>query len=390
VSLREAFVVAWRGLAANKLRSFLTALGVIIGVAAVIALVAVGQGASAQVTAQVRGLGANLIIVTPERNKGTVLTLRNVQDVPTRVPEVTAAMPVVQGAVTARWRDQSWQTTLQGVTDAFPQLRGMNVLLGRFLSGDDVTQRRRVAVLGTTVLQELHVSGNPVGQVITVNGIPFTVVGVLAPAGGNSGGQNQDDAVFAPVTAAQRLLGTTSLSAVYYQARDEGVAPLAAGHLQAVFDHKFGRDQSVRVLSQDQILSALQATTAVFTLMLGAIAGIALLVGGIGIMNIMLVSVAERTREIGIRKAVGAKRRHILFQFLLEATVLSVAGGLAGIGLGAAAARLLARFSQWHASVSAAAVAVAFGFALLVGLGFGVWPAVKAAALDPVEALRRE
>src|SRR5579875_2279501 len=234
MSLVEGFRLAWRGVMGNKMRSFLTALGVIIGVAAVIALVSVGQGANSQVTAQVQGLGTNLLQVIPFRFNGAVFTLQNTADIQSRVPEVTNVMPVLQGNVTARWSDQTWQTQLQGVTEVYPQVKNAKLQSGSFFTAADVQNRSKVAIIGQTTAQELKMFGNPVGQTITLNGQPFTVIGELAPIGGAAGGQNQDDTVIVPVTAAERVLGTTSLSYLAMQAVSAEEAPLATAHLQAI------------------------------------------------------------------------------------------------------------------------------------------------------------
>jgi putative ABC transport system permease protein len=390
VNVAEAFRLAWGGILANKLRSFLTALGVIIGVGAVITLVAVGQGTSQQITQRLSALGSNLIIVFGAPNKGARLTAADGPEVQSRVPYITASMPVVSGSVTAIWTDQNYSTTLNGVTPNYPQLRNAQVAEGSFFTSADVANRSLVAVLGPTVVQQLNMVGDPVGQTVAINGYPTRVVGVLASRGGSTGGQNQDDIVLMPYTSAQRILGTAYVNQLYFQVDNGNDAALASAWMQAIFDHQFGRSQSVNVLSQDQLLSTVQQTTATFTLLLAAVAGVSLLVGGIGIMNIMLVSVIERTREIGIRKAVGARRWHLLAQFLFESATLSCLGGVIGIAAGVLGARAIARAGSFPASVSTGSVALAFGFAAAVGIVFGLWPAMQASRLDPIVALRHE
>ncbi len=386
----EAMGLAWQGIVSNKLRSFLTALGVIIGVAAVIALVSVGQGTTQSITARLSSLGSNLIIVSPAPNMGVRLTVAEASDAQSRIPYLTAALPLLGGSVTAGWEDQSYATTLNGVTANYPAVRDATLAEGQFFTNADVTNRSLVSVLGPTVVQELGITGDPVGQTVAINGYPTTVVGVLTSVGGTSAGTNQDDIVLMPVSSAQRILGTAYVSAIYFQVDTAQHAAVAAGWLQAIFDHTFGRSQSVTVLSQNQLLATVQQATATLTLLLGAIAGVSLLVGGIGIMNIMLVSVIERTREIGIRKAVGARRWQILAQFVFESVALSGMGGIVGIALGVLGARGIATAGTIPATVSLTAVVVAFLFAAAVGVGFGLWPALQASRLDPIVALRHE
>ncbi|NPV69756.1 MAG: FtsX-like permease family protein [Firmicutes bacterium] len=370
-------------------------LGVIIGVGAVIALVSIGQGATARVSKDIASLGSNLIFITPMRNAR--LTVEDAEDLPKRVPTISAAVPSISVAGTVKWRSSHTDTTIEGVTPSFLEVRDFSVERGRFISDEDVSGRRRVAVLGRTVVNRLFgdaglVSIDPVGQTVTVSGQVFTVAGILAPKGASMG-RDYDDTIVVPVTAAQRLAGNAWVNVVYARARSTDVARLATSHITELYRRKFppidGRDQVI-VTSQDQVLSTIDQMTRTLTLMLGLIAGVSLIVGGIGIMNIMLVSVTERTREIGIRKALGATRRDILLQFLVESIVLSCLGGLFGIILGMSGSFAIARFAQWTTVVSPSAIATAFLFASLVGLFFGVYPAARAANLHPIEALRYE
>lgn len=386
---RESVRVAWRGLSGNKLRAALTMLGIIIGVASVVALVAVGQGATRQVSSQIERLGSNLIVVTPVSSRGGRLSLEDAEELVARVPTITAAVPSVGFTATAKWQTFTHETTVEGVTGDLPAVRNYRVEGGRFLGPPDVAARRKVAVLGQKVVGELFAGTSPLGREVMVSGEPFTVVGILE-AKGASMGRDQDDVIFIPVTVAQRMAGTNQVGLIYVKAAGPDEAPLAVGHLEAIFRSKFRREDAVQVTSQDQLLSTVSDTSRTFTIMLGAIAGISLLVGGVGIMNIMLVSVAERTREIGVRKALGARNRDILAQFLIEAVLLSVLGGVAGILAGMGGARFISRAGGWATEVSLPAVLVAFLFSAGVGLFFGVYPAHRAAVLDPIQALRHE
>jgi putative ABC transport system permease protein len=389
VRLIEGFRLAWKAIYSNKVRSFLTALGIIIGVAAVIALVSVGQGASAQVTAQIEGLGSNLIVVTAGRMAGGRLYASDAAELVERVPSILRAVPSISSSCKVKWRNVSEDSVLEGTTQDYPEVRGRAVASGRFLTAEDVAQRQKVAVLGQTVVESLFDGRSPIGETITVSGHPFTVVGTLERKG-SSMGQDQDDLVLVPVSVAQRMLGRNEVGSIFVQARSPAESAIATQHITAIYLKKFGREDAIRATSQEQLLSTIGSMSQTLTLMLGAIAGISLVVGGIGIMNIMLVSVSERTREIGVRKAVGAKGRDILTQFLIEAVVLSLAGGVIGILLGAGASRTLSRLAGWPSRVSASAVAIAFLSAAGTGLFFGVYPAARASQLDPIEALRRE
>ncbi|MHB9144405.1 MAG: ABC transporter permease [Symbiobacteriia bacterium] len=389
----ESVKMAWNGLAGNKMRSLLTMLGVIIGVGAVIALVSVGEGTKRQVTDQIQSLGSNLIMVTPRGNTAARLTVEDAAELEKRVPSVAHVIPDISRSTTVKWQDQTYDTTVEGTTDAYPDVRQSPLMEGRFLTSDDVDNRRKVAVVGYQLVTDLFGGRQPIGQTVSINGEPYTVVGVMAQKGQGQG-SNMDDRVFIPITSALRLLGTNRVTMYYAQAKSSDQAQAAVDHITAIYQAKYptrnpGKDDMVQVISQDQILSTVGNVTQILTLMLGGIAGVSLLVGGIGIMNIMLVSVTERTREIGIRKALGAKRRDILSQFLVESIILSVAGGIIGIGLGSGGAFLI-NLSQLKTHISLSSVLLAFFFAAAVGLFFGVYPAAKAANLDPIEALRYE
>jgi len=387
MSILETTKMALMALKGNLLRSLLTALGIIIGVGAVIALIAVGQGASKEVSDRISNMGSNLITVMPTR--GIELTVEDAQELLERVPSVSKSIPSITRSITAKWGNTSYNTSLEGATLDYLDVRNVSLASGRFISENDVKGRSRVAIIGQTVLEELFEGYNALEQKISLNGQSFTVIGVLDEKG-SSMGTNSDDKILIPVTTAQRLLGTNEVSAIYLQANNSEVAELAVAHITSVFLQKHNRENTVRVSSQDELLETINETSQTFAIMLGAIAGISLLVGGIGIMNIMLVSVTERTREIGIRKALGAKKRAILAQFIAESVLLSVAGGLLGIAVGIMLAEMIAAFGSMATVLSPFSIIISFIFALAIGLFFGVFPAYKAANLDPIVALRHE
>lgn len=387
MSLFEAISLAWTGIWTNKGRAALTMLGVIIGVSAVIILVGVGQGASANVTSQITALGSNLIMVTPMRN--TKLTADLAAELPSRVPTIKSAVPSVSRSMTVKAGTESSSITVEGVTPGYTVVRNFNVAYGRFISDDDVDAMSRVAVVGQQVIEDLFGGRNPINQEININGQKYTVIGVMEEKGSTMG-SNMDDMVFIPLTTAQRLFSTDRVSVLYIQVNSADDAKLAVAHLTAVFNAMFGRERSVMVSSQDQLISTISTMTATLSLMLGAIAGISLVVGGIGIMNIMLVSVTERTREIGIRKAIGAGRTDIMSQFLVEAILLSVNGGALGVLFGVLGTRLVSRFLGYTAVISMVSISISFLFSAAIGVVFGIYPAIKAAKMIPVEALRYE
>lgn len=403
MSILECVKIAIGSLSANKLRTFLTMLGVIIGVAAVIAMVSLGEGAQKQVTDRISTLGADLLTVRAGRSPGggrgaagafgsaNVLTYEIAQEILTETqyvkavaPEVTANTTVSHGTVTIR-------SMVVGTTPEYMAVRNVEVESGRFIEPGDLERGAQVAVLGSTVASELFGEGvNPVGQRIRIRGKTFQVVGMLAYKGG-SGMSNMDDTVYVPLTSAQkRITGTDYVSAIYVQALSQADTDKAKEEVTALLTDKIGDPDLFYVSSMADVLSTAQETAKTFTLLLAGIAAVSLLVGGIGIMNIMLVSVVERTREIGVRMAVGANRKDILMQFVVEALVLSVSGGLVGIGVGIAASRVLAAMGGWPTLISESAILMAVSFSVAVGLVFGVWPASKAASLDPIEALRYE
>jgi len=391
MSLLESLGLALDGLRANKLRSFLTMLGVIIGVGAVVALVSIGTGAQREVTSQVQALGSNLIMVLPDGPRGRDLRIEDADDLVGRVEGVAAAIPSLTGSAAVRWMQRAEDFGVVGTTEDMPAVQSHPVARGRFLSDDDVILRRHVAVLGSQAAERLFGPRDPLGAEVHIAGRSFTVIGVMASKGqGGIIASNPDEQVFIPVTTAQRLFGTTRVGIIYVSVADGADPTLTTNHIRRIFEVRFGDPEAVEVFSQQQILTAVGNVTGILTILLGSIAGISLLVGGIGIMNIMLVSVTERTREIGLRKAVGAKRRDVLAQFLVESVIISVTGGVIGILLGVLGSGAISRLGRIPSVVSLSWVLVAFGFAAAVGVFFGIYPAVKAARLDPIEALRHD
>ncbi len=385
----ESMRMAWRSLMMGKLRAFLTMLGIIIGVGAVIALISIGQAATGSVTSQIQSLGSNLITVTPMRSSGAVLYYpQDVTWLKQVVPQISADAPLMTGQVTSAFGSQTYSTSLMGTTPQSLKIQGRTLASGRYIIASDVTYRRDVAVIGQTVEQQLFGVRSGMGQTIYVNGTPLTVIGVLKTAGG-AFGANQDDVILTPITTAEEVLGTNQITSLIAEARSSSVAPLAVAQIEAVMNTRFDNQNAAMVVSQDQILSTLSTITGTLTMMLGGIAGISLLVGGIGIMNIMLVTVAERTREIGLRKAIGARRGAILTQFLVESGILSLFGGAIGALLGSLGAKIMATALGWSGGVASSSIILALGFSLVVGIVFGMWPAMRASRLDPIEALRQ-
>jgi putative ABC transport system permease protein len=402
---RETLRIAWSGLLANKLRSGLTILGMTIGVASVIVLIAVGNGSSKAVQARIQSLGTNVLLVTPQGGRagpgGTSATSISLtkQDAealqePGLAPDVKSASPVV-GATSVKLVNGSTSyqpSTFIGTTPSYLTAHTYTVQEGSSLTSADVSQTKRVVVIGQTVQQELFAGQSAVGQTIRVNGSSFEVVGVLASKGSN-GAANQDDVVMAPITTVQdTLTGFGSLSSITVEAKSESSLNAAEAEVTQIIDerHKITNtaEAGFRVINQGSLLSTSSSTSNVFTTLLGEVAAISLLVGGIGVMNIMLVSVTERTREIGIRKAIGARRADILTQFLTEAVLVSLIGGLAGVSLGVIGSQF--EIAGVKPIVAPYSIFLAFGAAALSGLFFGTYPAARAAALRPIEALRFE
>ncbi|MET8349823.1 MULTISPECIES: ABC transporter permease [unclassified Micromonospora] len=390
----EAWRVALDALRANRLRSALTMLGVIIGVASVVLLVAIGTGTKQKVEQQVEGLGSNLLLVVPGRIEvGTApvvspLTLKDVDAVTRVVGDPDRVAVTIASGATARAGARSDFTTVQGVLETTPEVFTRSLARGRYLTGTDVDTSRRVAVLGDSVARALFPDRDPLGQQVTLAGVRFRVIGVFAPLG-QSLGVDRDDEVHVPVTAAQRLWGTQRVDGIAVKAPDRERIDELGERIVAELSHRHP-DTEFSAVTQQQILGVLGDILGVLTGVLAAIAGISLLVGGVGVSNIMLVSVRERTREIGLRKAVGARPRDIGVQFLLEAVLLTTIGGLTGMALGVGTALLVDALSPIPAAITWWSLALAFGVSAAVGIVFGVVPAQRAGRLDPVVALRAE
>jgi putative ABC transport system permease protein len=415
MNIFEALRMAFAGLLANRLRSALTMLGILIGVSAVILLVAIGNGASVQINRQIQSLGANVIYVYPANGKSSsgisqgfgttqTLTMGDVDALNSRQqdPDVVAAIPIAQSGGQITYANQNYFAPTTGTTTAFPQVRDYQIAEGSFFTDDDVLSQHRVVVIGQTVVDNLFAGTDPVGQTIKINRQSFRVIGVFAPKG-STGFGSQDNVVVAPITAVWAYLSGNrgkTVNQIVASASSPGTVTRAETEITTILlqRHQISDPSQAdfQLQSQQDILNQANSIATALTLVLGAIAGISLVVGGIGIMNIMLVTVTERTREIGIRKAIGARWRDVLMQFLIEAMVLSGLGGALGIAIGAALALEAPNVPAIASSgfptpvVSVPSVLMAFGVSVGIGLFFGIYPANRAARLHPIEALRHE
>jgi putative ABC transport system permease protein len=410
MSLGALLRIALRALAINKLRSALTMLGIVIGVAAVIVMIAVGAGAQARVEEQIRALGSNLLLVMSGATTaggvrlgfGSNFTLSedDAAAVNREIPEAIAA-PALRGSAQLIWGNTNWSTQIYGVTPDYLEARQWPLAAGRVFEPAEMSGAGKVCLIGATVAKQLFGNADPLDQVIRVKRVPFTVIGVLETKGQSLMGTDQDDIVLMPIgTARTRVLGSTnvarqrSVGTIWVKVADGVDTRVVEDQVRSLLRQRHrlqpGADDDFSLRNLQEVMAAQEASSRVLALLLAAVASVSLLVGGIGIMNIMLVSVTERTREIGLRMAVGARTRDILGQFLVEAVTLSLIGGLIGVALGVGASYSIANFFGWRVLLSAQAVGLAVAFAFVIGVFFGFYPARKAAQLNPVEALRFE
>ena len=410
MSLTALLRLALRALAINKLRSALTMLGIVIGVGAVIVMIGVGAGAQARVEAQIRALGSNLLLIMSgaRTQTGARLALGSGQSlseddaiaINREIPEATAA-PALRGGAQVIWGNTNWATQIYGTTPEYLQVREWPLAGGRAFYPSEVSGAGKVALIGSTVARELFGSTDPIDQVIRIKRVPFTVIGVLETKGQSLMGTDQDDIIIVPIaTARGRVLGSATqakqraVSTIWVKAAEGYDTKSVEEQVRALLRQRHrlqpGTEDDFSLRNLQEVMSAQEASSRVLALLLAAVASVSLLVGGIGIMNIMLVSVTERTREIGLRMALGARTRDILGQFLVEAVTLSLIGGLVGVGLGLAASLAVGSFLGWQVLLSPAAIGLAVAFAFVIGVFFGFYPARKAARLNPVEALRFE
>lgn len=401
---KESFLMAWASLIANKLRSLLTMLGIIIGVAAVIALVSIGNGVKQDIEDSISSLGSNLLVVLPgaprtpgaRSSQGSMKSLKiSDYEAIAKLEGVKASSPMTNGSYVVIYQNKNWTTSVAGVNSNFQDVNNWTMTSGRFFSDKNVQNRERVAVVGQTVVKNLFTDEDPVGKEIRVKNIPFRVIGVLKSKGNGTMGNDQDDTVLIPYTTSmERVEGIDYLRRVYVVAKDDG----GIDRLQADIENLLRVRHNIKDTNLDDfniqnmksIMETVAQTTGTFTLFLGAVAAISLVVGGIGIMNIMLVSVTERTREIGVRKALGATYSVIVTQFLIEAVVISLMGGFIGIAFGIGASKVIGMVSGMSTIVSVPTIIMSFAFSMAIGLIFGIYPARKAAKLNPIDALHYE
>jgi putative ABC transport system permease protein len=404
----QTLKIALRALRTNKMRSFLTMLGIIIGIAAVIAMMAVGSGASYVISQQIASIGSNIILVLPGSTTSggmrsgsggaQTLTSDDVKAIMTECPSVERSAPTVRSSGLVVYGNMNWSTVIMGTTPELFDIREWGVVSGRSIGQQDVDGAAKVCLLGQTVAENLFGSDDPVGKIIRIKKVPFTVVGILERKGQSPQGTDQDDSVFVPLRTAQRNLvrsqHTNTVGAVMVKAKSAELLPKAEEEINSLLKQRHritgGKEADFSTRNLSEILAVAEQSSKAMSLLLGAVASISLIVGGIGIMNIMLVSVTERTREIGIRMAIGARTKDILWQFLTEAVLLTMLGGIIGIILGTSGAMVVSRLLDWPTLISIQSVTVAFIFSGAVGIFFGFYPARKAAGLNPIDALRYE
>lgn len=375
----------------NKIRSFLTMLGIIIGISSVIVLVGMGEGTKQKVASQIEQLGTNLITVNLMGNRNVSMSNSEINDLKTQPGIKDIAPSLTQGNVNIKGGDNTSTTNIEATTPNYLEIRKIGISSGRFLNQRDIDNRYRVAVVGVDVANELYKTTDVIGNTINVNGIDFSIIGVLQQQGGGGSSGSNDDKILLPVSTAQRLLKNNNIRTFYVEASDKDSMNEAMGYLQLFLNKKFNNDtKSYRIFNQTSLLDTANQTNDSMTTMLSGVAAISLIVGGIGIMNIMLVSVIERTKEIGIRKAIGAKRKTILSQFLIEATFISGFGGVLGVIFGYLTAYVMKSVFRTSVVISNNVVIGSFIFSLVIGIVFGMYPANKASKLNPIEALRFE
>ena len=408
MNLIKLLELAGKALMRNKTRAFLTMLGIIIGVGAVITMVSIGEGSKQSIRSQLSGMGSNMITIRPFSNStvgggarlGTTglqtLRLEDIKSIQQQAKFIIDVSPSVSSNAQAIYGSQNWPTQMQGVAPSYLNIREWKLSSGMPFTDDDVTISAKVCLLGQTVVDNIFSPGeNPVGKVIRFGKIPFTVIGVLEKKGENTFGQDQDDVILAPYsTVMKRILAIVYIQNIYASAIDENSSDTATKELTAILrvNHKLkpNDDNDFTVRTQAELINTISSTSQLLTVLLTAIAGISLLVGGIGIMNIMYVSVTERTKEIGLRMAIGARGRDILLQFLVEAILISITGGIIGVVLGVTAAKLVTLFLGWPTLVSQSSIILSFAVCAITGVFFGYYPAQSASRLDPIEALRYE